>query len=148
MGIAGKVVNSKTDSKSLNLLTNTISTANGFVGNNNHLMDATEETKQSFVWNTTNTAGQSQLVDNLAKELSTMNIPGSKTVTIKLSPENLGNIEITMKTAQNQVSLAVKVQNTAAKELLGSVMDKLEQVLQNQPYTTDGKYWTKKCSSS
>jgi flagellar hook-length control protein FliK len=138
MGIAGKVVNSKTDSKSLNLLTNTISTANGFVGNNNHLMDSTEETKQSFVWNTTNTAGQSQLVDNLVKELSTMNIPGSKTVTIKLSPENLGNIEITMKTAQNQVSLAVKVQNTAAKELLGSVMDKLEQVLQNQPYTTDG----------
>ncbi|MFT9269935.1 MAG: flagellar hook-length control protein FliK, partial [Liquorilactobacillus nagelii] len=138
MGIAGKVVNSKTDSKSLNLLTNTISTANSFVGNNNHLMDATEETKQSFVWNTTNSAGQSQLVDNLAKEVSTMNIPGSKTVTIKLSPENLGNIEITMKTAQNQVSLAVKVQNTAAKELLGSVLNKLEQVLQNQPYTTDG----------
>jgi flagellar hook-length control protein FliK len=138
MGIAGKVVTSKTDSKSLNLLTNTIETANSFVGNNNPLMDTTGATKQSFVWNTTNSAGQSQLVDNLAKEVSTMNIPGSKTVTIKLSPENLGNVEITMKTAQSQVSLAVKVQNTAAKELLGSVMDKLEQVLQNQPYSTDG----------
>ncbi|ULQ48752.1 flagellar hook-length control protein FliK [Liquorilactobacillus nagelii] len=138
MGIAGKVVTSKTDSKSLNLLTNTIATANSFVGNNNPLMDTTGATKQSFVWNTTNSAGQSQLVDNLAKEVSTMNIPGSKTVTIKLSPENLGNVEITMKTAQSQVSLAVKVQNTAAKELLGSVMDKLEQVLQNQPYSTDG----------
>jgi hypothetical protein len=138
MGFTGKVVTSKTDSKSLNLLTNTISTANSFVGNNNPLMDTTGETKQSFVWNTTNYAEQSQLVDNLAKEVSTMNIPGSKTVTIKLSPENLGNVEITMKTAQSQVSLAVKVQNTAAKELLGSVMDKLEQVLQNQPYSTDG----------
>lgn len=138
MGFTGKVVTSKTDSKSLNLLTNTISTANSFVGNNNPLMDTTGETKQSFVWNTTNSAEQSQLVDNLAKEVSTMNIPGSKTVTIKLSPENLGNVEITMKTAQSQVSLAVKVQNTAAKELLGSVMDKLEQVLQNQPYSTDG----------
>lgn len=94
--------------------------------------------KQNLTWNTTDTGGQAQLINNLTKEISTLTIPGSKTVTIKLSPENMGNVEITMKAAQSQVSLEVKVQTTAAKQLLGTVMDKLEQVLQNQPYSADG----------
>lgn len=94
--------------------------------------------KQNLTWNTTDTGGQAQLINNLTKEISTLTIPGSKMVTIKLSPENMGNVEITMKAAQSQVSLEVKVQTTAAKQLLGTVMDKLEQVLQNQPYSADG----------
>jgi hypothetical protein len=94
--------------------------------------------KQNLTWNTTDTGGQAQLINNLTKEISTLTIPGSKTVTIKLSPENMGNVEITMKAAQSQVSLEVKVQTTAAKQLLGTVMDKLEQVLQNQSYSADG----------
>ncbi|MFT8727636.1 MAG: flagellar hook-length control protein FliK [Liquorilactobacillus ghanensis] len=94
--------------------------------------------KQNLTWNTTDTGGQAQLINDLTKEISTLTIPGSKTVTIKLSPENMGNVEITMKAAQSQVSLEVKVQTTAAKQLLGTVMDKLEKVLQNQPYSADG----------
>ncbi|MFT9450919.1 flagellar hook-length control protein FliK [Liquorilactobacillus ghanensis] len=94
--------------------------------------------KQNLTWNTADTGGQAQLINNLTKEISTLTIPGSKTVTIKLSPENMGNVEITMKAAQSQVSLEVKVQTTAAKQLLGTVMDKLERVLQNQPYSADG----------
>ncbi|MFT9269832.1 MAG: flagellar hook-length control protein FliK, partial [Liquorilactobacillus nagelii] len=119
------------------LIQNIIS-ANSSTKINTNTRPSANQGKQELVWNVADSRGQTRLVSNLTKEITTLKIPESKTVTIKLSPENLGNVEITMKTGQSQVSLAVKVQNTAAKELLGSIMDKLEQVLQNQPYSTDG----------
>ncbi|WP_420806222.1 flagellar hook-length control protein FliK, partial [Liquorilactobacillus vini] len=57
-----------------------------------------------------------------------------KTITVKLVPENLGDVQITMKVSQNQVSLEVKVQDTQVKQLFDKVADKFNQVIQNQSF--------------
>ncbi|WP_010580550.1 flagellar hook-length control protein FliK [Liquorilactobacillus vini] len=95
-------------------------------------------TKQ-VVLDTTSNVSQNQLVNTLLNEANSSDLNFStsssiKTITVKLVPENLGDVQITMKVSQNQVSLEVKVQDTQVKQLFDKVADKFNQVIQNQSF--------------
>jgi hypothetical protein len=109
--------------------------------NNNNDSANFTVTKQ-LTLDTSSNASQNQLVKDLATEIdsqstSTLNTAASsqaQTVTVKLIPANLGNVQITMKVTQNQVSLEIKVQDPQVKQLFEKVADQLDQVIQNQPF--------------
>ncbi|MFT8724058.1 flagellar hook-length control protein FliK, partial [Liquorilactobacillus nagelii] len=88
-------------------------------------------------WNLTSSSASTNLANSLAEQLTMISNPGNKLITINLIPKNLGNVQVTIKVEQNQVSLAVKVQNEEVKQLFGTVTNKLDQILQNQSFANN-----------